>query len=251
MWMVYAYNIPKTTRALGPLPSRPVNYVSGMTDFGDVLALVRKNLADQYGENSGEIIQLDELVASMDHALPATSTPDSYYRVTLPSNTPHGFNVTATEALATRLIQLGIDKFKQKEKALLDSNWPQRFAQLKDGNVEDSQNHDVPCDSADGCKRLSQVMNACETARGQCYSIYTTYNQVTNVCNQIISALCACIFVGPAHICALKNFPYTCVFPYQVFSTFATGSSSVWEVIKTLSSLCRFHADPHLLPKIE
>ncbi|XP_053990876.1 uncharacterized protein LOC128882983 [Hylaeus volcanicus] len=151
------------------------------------------------------------------------------------------------EIIASRLLQLGIKKIERAENSFLTYS-AHRFS----GLTTNSSSQDVPCDNDRDCERLNkQIINSCDDARKICYSMYGTYNQVTNVLNQVVSVLCACIFAGPVKLCALKSFPYTCVFPYQVLSTFSTGSGSVWEAIKTLSSLCRFHTDPRITPKLE
>lgn len=135
------------------------------------------------------------------------------------------------------------DHSKQK---LLDNHEEiQRFAQTL-GVIGD----DTPCSTEESCQKLSKAMNACNTARSMAADVYSSYLTATNVMNIMISILCACIFVGPAHVCALRNFPYTCTFPYQVFGTFMQGSSSVFEVQKSLSSLCRMSTDPNIIPKI-
>lgn len=123
----------------------------------------------------------------------------------------------------------------------------QRFAQ-KTGVL--SIGKDTPCSTQEACDKLSKAMNACNTARSLADNVYGSYLTATNVMNIMISVLCACIFIGPAHVCALRNFPYTCTFPYQVFGTFMQGSSSVFEVQKSLSSLCRMSTDPNIIPKI-
>ncbi|KAI4836548.1 hypothetical protein MKS88_004345 [Plasmodium brasilianum] len=90
---------------------------------------------------------------------------------------------------------------------------------------------DTPCNTEAECKKLENMMNICTYVRGGADFAYDIFLVTTHVVNSMIAVLCACIFIGPVHVCALKNFPYTCKLPYPVFSTLFMATSAVWEVI--------------------
>lgn len=218
------------------------------SSFQKVVDAAKRRLATQYGFASAEIAQLNALVL------------DATAMMTPPNNLLSGDELNITvhtqglpedrelQVMAAGLMLAGTRKIRRLEALLPGQPWYHRFQEA--AASPETIFRDVPCTSTADCDRLNKLINACSDAKSVAYNIYGTYNQITLVLNQVMAVLCACIFIGPAHICALRRFPYTCVFPYQAFSTFLTGSSSVWEVAKTLTSLCRMHGDPRLIPGI-
>ncbi|KOB59195.1 hypothetical protein PFHG_00952 [Plasmodium falciparum HB3] len=88
---------------------------------------------------------------------------------------------------------------------------------------------------------ISNMMNICTYIRGGADFAYDIFLVTTHVVTTMMAVMCACIFIGPVHICALKNFPYTCKLPYPIFSTLFMATSAVWEVVKAATSLCRVY----------
>lgn len=109
---------------------------------------------------------------------------------------------------------------------------------------------DTPCNTEAECKKLQNMLNICTYVRGGADFAYDIFLVTTHVVTTMMAVLCACIFVGPVHVCALKNFPYTCKLPYPVFSTLFMASSAVWEVVKATTSLCRIYGDLSVMSKM-
>ncbi|KAL8272829.1 hypothetical protein Esti_003216 [Eimeria stiedai] len=57
------------------------------------------------------------------------------------------------------------------------------------------------------CKKLEHLVNRCNYARQGAMFASNLFNTVTHVLNGLISVMCGCLFVGPVHLCVLKNFP--------------------------------------------
>ncbi|SOV17471.1 conserved Plasmodium protein, unknown function [Plasmodium sp. DRC-Itaito] len=109
---------------------------------------------------------------------------------------------------------------------------------------------DTPCNTEAECKKLENMMNICTYIRGGADFAYDIFLVTTHVVTTMMAVMCACIFIGPVHICALKNFPYTCKLPYPIFSTLFMGTSAVWEVVKAATSLCRVYGDLSIMSKM-
>ncbi|SCM08546.1 conserved Plasmodium protein, unknown function [Plasmodium chabaudi chabaudi] len=109
---------------------------------------------------------------------------------------------------------------------------------------------DTPCNTEAECKKLENMMNICTYVRSGADFAYDIFLVTTHVVTVMMAVLCACIFIGPVHVCALKNFPYTCKLPYPVFSTLFMATSSVWEVVKASTALCRVYGDLSIMSKM-
>ncbi|VWU50955.1 conserved protein, unknown function [Hepatocystis sp. ex Piliocolobus tephrosceles] len=109
---------------------------------------------------------------------------------------------------------------------------------------------DTPCNTEGECKKLQNIMNICTYIRGGADFAYDIFLVTTHVVTIMMAVMCACIFIGPVHVCALKNFPYTCKLPYPVFSTLFMGTSAIWEVVKSASSICKIYGDLSILSKM-
>ncbi|XP_026191555.1 uncharacterized protein LOC34622564 [Cyclospora cayetanensis] len=104
----------------------------------------------------------------------------------------------------------------------------------------------VPCRDAASCKKLEHLVNRCNYIRKGAMVASNLFNAVTHVLNGVMSVLCGCLFVGPVHLCVLKNFPYTCKLPFPVYGSLYMGTAQVWEVVKATSNMCRMYGDPGL-----
>lgn len=51
------------------------------------------------------------------------------------------------------------------------------------------------------------MMNICTYVRSGADFAYDIFLVTTHVVTVMMAVLCACIFIGPVHVCALKNFP--------------------------------------------
>ncbi|CEM28118.1 unnamed protein product [Vitrella brassicaformis CCMP3155] len=67
---------------------------------------------------------------------------------------------------------------------------------------------------------------------------------INSVLATLMGVLCACIFVYKVQVCALINFPYTCVFPGKVYTALFTAQASIWEAVKATTTQCRMYGDP-------
>lgn len=103
------------------------------------------------------------------------------------------------------------------------------------------------------CDALAARMSMCSNVRNSTFQIYQTMSSITNVLSNVMMVMCACVFVGPVHICALSNFPYTCKLtkknlsgemPYGIYGTFINFLDSIWSVVKNLSTICNASLDP-------
>ncbi|KEP60912.1 UNVERIFIED_CONTAM: membrane protein, putative [Hammondia hammondi] len=143
-----------------------------------------------------------------------------------------------------RMLKQQFHKLRQIEDVYVKPNWS-RFQEISAASkAMPIQTGDVPCNSDSSCKRLEHLVNTCNYARKGAMVASGMFNVVTHVLNTVMSVLCGCLFVGPVHLCVLKNFPYTCKLPYPVYSSLFMATSQVWEAVKATTSLCRVYGDP-------
>ncbi|CRG94951.1 conserved Plasmodium protein, unknown function [Plasmodium gallinaceum] len=148
------------------------------------------------------------------------------------------------------LIKQQFIKLKEIEAQYVTPNFEQ-FKQVTELKPEISDlRADTPCSTDAECKKLENMMNICTYIRGGADFAYDIFLVTTHVVTSMMAVLCACIFIGPVHICALKNFPYTCKLPYPVFSTLFMATSAVWEVVKATTALCRVYGDLSVMSKM-
>ncbi|GAW82334.1 hypothetical protein, conserved [Plasmodium gonderi] len=148
------------------------------------------------------------------------------------------------------LIKQQFIKLKEIEAEYITPNFDQykQVTELKSELL--ALNADTPCNSESECKKLENMMNICTYVRGGADFAYDIFLVTTHVVTSMMAVLCACIFIGPVHVCALKNFPYTCKLPYPVFSTLFMATSAVWEVVKAATALCRVYGDLSIMSKM-
>ncbi|CAX64310.1 hypothetical protein CYL21_1919 [Plasmodium falciparum NF54] len=148
------------------------------------------------------------------------------------------------------LIKQQFIKLKVIEQEYITPNYEQykQVAKLKP-DISDLT-ADTPCNTEAECKKLENMMNICTYIRGGADFAYDIFLVTTHVVTTMMAVMCACIFIGPVHICALKNFPYTCKLPYPIFSTLFMATSAVWEVVKAATSLCRVYGDLSIMSKM-
>ncbi|CAG9473503.1 conserved Plasmodium protein, unknown function [Plasmodium vivax] len=148
------------------------------------------------------------------------------------------------------LIKQQFVKLKEIEAQYVTPNFDQykQVAEMKPQLLD--LNADTPCNTEAECKKLENMMNICTYVRGGADFAYDIFLVTTHVVTSMMAVLCACIFIGPVHVCALKNFPYTCKLPYPVFSTLFMATSAVWEVVKAATALCRVYGDLSVMSKM-
>ncbi|SBS86211.1 conserved Plasmodium protein, unknown function [Plasmodium ovale curtisi] len=135
------------------------------------------------------------------------------------------------------LIKQQFIKLKEIEAQYVTPNFEQykQVTELKPPILDLSA--DTPCNTEAECKKLENMMNICSYVRGGADFAYDIFLVTTHVVTIMMAVMCACIFIGPVHVCALKNFPYTCKLPYPVFSTLFMATSAV----KASTVLCRVY----------
>ncbi|SCP05531.1 conserved Plasmodium protein, unknown function [Plasmodium ovale] len=148
------------------------------------------------------------------------------------------------------LIKQQFIKLKEIEAQYVTPNFEQykQVTELKPPILDLSA--DTPCNTEAECKKLENMMNICSYVRGGADFAYDIFLVTTHVVTIMMAVMCACIFIGPVHVCALKNFPYTCKLPYPVFSTLFMATSAVWEVVKASTVLCRVYGDMSIMSKM-
>lgn len=62
------------------------------------------------------------------------------------------------------------------------------------------------------------MMNICTYIRGGADFAYDIFLVTTHVVTTMMAVMCACIFIGPVHICALKNFPVIHIYINHYFT---------------------------------
>lgn len=149
------------------------------------------------------------------------------------------------------LIKQQFIKLKEVETQFVTPNLDQ-YKQITELKPEITElNADTPCNSEAECRKLEHMMNICTYVRGGADFAYDIFLVTTHVVTTMMAVMCACIFIGPVHVCALKNFPYTCKLPYPVFSTLFMATSAVWEVVKATTALCRVYGDLSIMSKMK
>merc|ERR1712224_791438 len=103
---------------------------------------------------------------------------------------------------------------------------------------------DTPCNSKVQCSLYSMKANKCSYARKGLQVAYQVLNVLVHVFATLITALCGCLFVGPAAVCVLKLIPPICVFPYNVYGKALSASISLWESVKSETMTCMNHGHP-------
>ncbi|GIX65969.1 uncharacterized protein BcabD6B2_54050 [Babesia caballi] len=119
-----------------------------------------------------------------------------------------------------------------------------RFSQIRALSQRVSLRTDTPCSTQAGCDGLEMLINLCTSIRGGVHKAYEIFVIMVHVLGTMMAVLCGCLFVGPARICFLQNFPYTCRIPFPVFSGLFQGTISVWQVVKVVTNVCRIYGDP-------
>lgn len=152
-------------------------------------------------------------------------------------------NDLRTARIVVKLIKNEFAKFEKIQKKYLEPNI-ERFTQIKAIADSFGKNTDTPCKTEAGCRRLEMLINMCTYIRGGTQFAYDIFATMVHVLGSMLSVLCGCVFIGPIHVCFLKNFPYTCRIPYPVFTSLFQGTTSVWQLVKTTTSICRIYADP-------
>ncbi|CDR95698.1 membrane protein, putative [Babesia bigemina] len=119
-----------------------------------------------------------------------------------------------------------------------------RFSQIRELSKQESIYTDTPCSTQAGCDRLEMLVNLCSAIRGGSHLAYEIFVIMVHVLATMMAVLCGCLFTGPVRICFLQNFPYTCRIPYPVFSGLFQATTSVWQVVKVVTNICRIYGDP-------
>eukprot|EP00375_Theileria_parva_P003258 XP_765939.1 hypothetical protein [Theileria parva strain Muguga] len=117
-------------------------------------------------------------------------------------------NELETARVIIRLIKREFEKFENVKNECIVPNLG-RFSQIRSlaRDLPVPSGTDTPCRTQASCDKLAMLMNLCSYIRtgvGFAYDIYAT---MIHVLGNMLSVLCGCIFVGPAHVCLLKNFP--------------------------------------------
>lgn len=89
------------------------------------------------------------------------------------------------------------------------------------------------CEDQEACDKLAARLNMCANLRGVTGDVYAQFLALMNVLTTVMMLLCGCVFVATVRFCILSNFPYTCIYPYQIYNTITNVGQSVFEVEKT------------------
>ena len=68
------------------------------------------------------------------------------------------------------------------------------------------------------CTIRELAANKCNYGREAMQATYSAVNLATHVMSVLVSTLCGCLHVGSHSVCVLGTIPYTCVYPYNVYS---------------------------------
>ncbi|GFE53806.1 hypothetical protein protein [Babesia ovis] len=117
----------------------------------------------------------------------------------------------------------------------------ERFNQVKEISQQHSIRTDTPCSTQAGCDGLEMLINLCSYIRDGSHTAYEIFVIVIHVLGTMMAVLCGCLFVGPARVCFLQNFPYTCRIPYPVFNGAFQSTISVWQLVKVVTNVCRIY----------
>ncbi|CRH01170.1 conserved Plasmodium protein, unknown function [Plasmodium relictum] len=215
---------------------------------------VEKHLREDYGDRDVAVFsdvflspsEEEDLKVSMKKY--AGSHFIEEYENLMDENTTDSKKILAKSMI--NLIKQQFIKLKEIETRYVKPNFEQ-FKQVTELKPEISDlRADTPCNTEAECKKLENMMNICTYIRGGADFAYDIFLVTTHVVTSMMAVLCACIFIGPVHVCALKNFPYTCKLPYPVFSTLFMATSAVWEVVKATTVLCRVYGDLSVMSKM-
>ncbi|SCO93821.1 conserved Plasmodium protein, unknown function [Plasmodium malariae] len=217
-------------------------------DYGDRDVAVFREIIRNYKNNDVFLSPTDEedLKASMKRYAGDRFIKD--YENLLNEKSTDSKRILAKSMI--NLIKQQFIKLKEIEAQYVTPNFEQykQIIELKPQILD--LDADTPCNTEAECKKLENMMNICTYVRGGADFAYDIFLVTTHVVNSMIAVLCACIFIGPVHVCALKNFPYTCKLPYPVFSTLFMATSAVWEVVKAATALCRVYGDLSVMSKM-
>ncbi|UVC49422.1 hypothetical protein MACK_003253 [Theileria orientalis] len=147
-----------------------------------------------------------------------------------------------TARIIVKLIKHEFEKFNLIRDQYITPNM-ERFTQIRHLSQDLHLYTDTPCSTQAGCDKLEMLMNLCSYIRGGTSFAYDIFATMVHVLGNMLSVLCGCIFVGPAQVCLLKNFPYTCRIPYPAFSQLFQSTYGVWELVKITTNLCRVYGD--------
>ncbi|AFZ80177.1 hypothetical protein BEWA_030300 [Theileria equi strain WA] len=111
-----------------------------------------------------------------------------------------------TARILVKIIKNEFAKFGGIQKKYLEPNI-ERFTQIKAIADSFGENTDTPCRTQAGCRRLEILINLCTYIRGGTQFAYDIFATMVHVLGSMLSVLCGCVFIGPVHICFLKNFP--------------------------------------------
>lgn len=119
-----------------------------------------------------------------------------------------------------------------------------RFSQIQSLSKQVPISTDTPCSTHAGCDRLEMLINLCSYIRDGTHMVYEIFVIMVHVLATMMAVLCGCVFAGPAKICFLQNFPYTCRIPFPVFSGLFQATTAVWQLVKVVTNICRIYGDP-------
>ncbi|KAK1441996.1 hypothetical protein BgAZ_400260 [Babesia gibsoni] len=148
--------------------------------------------------------------------------------------------------IARALVFLIKDQFKRLEELQQSYVKPNldRFIQIQSLSKGMKIYTDTPCSTQAACDRLEMMINLCSYIRGGTHMAYEIFVVMVHVLGTMMAVLCGCLFVGPTQICFLQNFPYTCRIPFPVFSGMFQATTSVWQLVKVATNICRIYGDP-------
>ena len=96
----------------------------------------------------------------------------------------------------------------------------------------------TPCSIQSDCDLLDFKMNRCAYIRQQAMNAYVGANAALSMMATLITALCGCLFVGPAKVCVISAIPYVCGFPFTAYQGIYGVSMSLWAAVTITSSVC-------------
>ena len=107
---------------------------------------------------------------------------------------------------------------------------------------------DTACSSSVACAIKELAANKCSYGREAMQATYNAVNLATHVMGVLVSTLCGCVHVASQSQCVLGTIPYTCVYPYNVYSKMFSASGQLWESTKAATKSCIIHGDPVIAP---
>ncbi|PFH31937.1 putative membrane protein [Besnoitia besnoiti] len=209
-----------------------------------VINEVERRLKEQYGGPPSNLALQDE--KAIETTLTEHLGSDFYDQYRVVQTAVPQDEETAKVKNFILMLKQQFHKLRKLEDVYIRPNWS-HFQEIsavsKAMPVGPSYTH-VPCRDDASCKKLEHLVNTCNYARKGAMTASGMFNVITHVLNSVMSVLCGCLFVGPVHLCVLKNFPYTCKLPYPVYSSLFMATSQVWEAVKATTSICRVYGDP-------